>query len=110
MNCKSFDKLIGPFIEHKGHINETKEFIKHFDCCKKCREEFESNFYAFWGLKMLNNPDIDSYDIGEEMTNTIKTAREQLKNERIVKICLVVVILIVCAVLAIFVIRKENFF
>ena len=48
MNCKSFDRLIGSFIENRGEIKESAEFIRHMDTCENCRKDFETDFYAFW--------------------------------------------------------------
>ena len=100
MNCKNFSKEIATFIEHKGEIKDAKEFIQHFDSCKQCRDEFETDFYAYWGLKMLNNPDIDSYNIADELQKTLTAARQRIKYDKYVVIAFVFIILAACAILA----------
>lgn len=102
MNCKSFGKHIAPFIEYKGEIKDVKEFIKHFDSCKQCREEFESDFYAYWGLKMLNNPDVDSYNIADELNKTLLAARQKIKYDKYVLIGFILIILAACGLLGFF--------
>ena len=100
MNCKSFGKQIGSFIEYKGEIKDAKEFIKHFDNCKQCRDEFESDFYAYWGLKMLNNPDLDSYNIAEELQKTLTGARQRIKYDKYAVIIFALIIIAACGILA----------
>lgn len=108
MNCKTFDKLIASFIENKGDIKENKEFIKHFESCSQCRQEFESDFYAFWGLKMLSDSDVDRYNIGEEMKNTLDAARQQIKYDKFVVIGFVVIILMACMLILFLILKNEN--
>lgn len=103
MNCRNFGKLIATFIEHKGEIKEAKEFIKHFDSCKQCRDEFETDFYAYWGLKMLNNPDIDSYNIADELQKTLNAARQRIKYDKYAVIVFALIILAACSLLGFFI-------
>ena len=98
MNCKSFDRLIGSFIENRGEIKESAEFIRHMDECESCRKDFETDFYAFWGLKMLGDADLDSYDIHEEMVRMITDARNQIKNEQSLKIIIGLLIAAACII------------
>lgn len=108
MNCKSFDKLIQQFIENKGDIKEAKDFLNHLDNCSKCKEEFESDFYAFWGVKMLNNPDIDSYNIGDELENTINSAKKKIRNDRLIVVSLSVLIIMSCIAIVYFILLNDR--
>lgn len=103
MNCKTFSKEIPYFIEHNGETKDAKEFIKHFDTCKQCRDEFESDFYAYWGLKMLNDPDLDSYNIAFELKKTLNAARQRIKYDKYAIIIFILIILAACGVLAFFI-------
>ena len=98
MNCKSFDRLIGSFIENRGEIKESAEFIRHMDACESCRKDFETDFYAFWGLKMLGDPDLDSYDIQEEMDRMITDTRTQIKNDQSIRIIIGLLIAAACII------------
>lgn len=110
MDCKSFDKLTAGFIKYKGEIKETKDFIRHFDECENCRKDFESNFYTYWGLKMLNDPDIDSYNIKDEMKSTLLIARQKIKYDKFVVIGFILVVILALAVLGFFILKSENLF
>ena len=106
MNCKSFDRLIGSFIEKNGDIKEAAEFIKHMDECESCRNDFESDFYAFWGLKMLDNPEVDSYDIHQEMIKTITDARNRIRNEQSLKVIIALLITAACIIVLFFILNS----
>lgn len=83
MDCKTAQKKIMPYIEHKLNDRDTEDFIDHIRECKACSEELEVYFTIYYALETLDDEDKGAYDIQELLEQDLKQREDQVKGHNI---------------------------
>ncbi len=78
MNCVKFNQNIKNFINNRMDLDETEEFLAHYEQCKECREELEILYLV---EKTLIDIDADanySYNFDNMLKEFIEENKQKL--------------------------------
>ena len=62
MECRDFQKSIGPYLSEEIEDSTMNDFLNHADQCEKCREELELEYIVMKGPEIIDSPE-GNYDI-----------------------------------------------
>ena len=77
MDCVTFRKLIGPYLEGSLTDEELNGFLCHLRSCPECRDELEINYIVIEGISILDKDRAD-YDLSKAYRDSIKQAEHYI--------------------------------
>lgn len=100
MDCTRVQEQIMQFVNGQLPEEELEEFVEHIDSCKECYEELQISYSLYWGLKMLEREDIDSFHIQHALDEFMEKNREKIRKKQLLRrlLRLLAVLIVVIAV------------
>lgn len=78
MDCVTFRKLIGPYLEGSLTDEELNGFLCHLRSCPECRDELEINYIVIEGLNILDEDRLD-YDLSKAYDQSIRYSERYIR-------------------------------
>lgn len=72
LTCKEAEKMVIPYIERQLCDKDLRRFVRHVEECCECREELETYYIVYKGLRQLDKEE-------ELPTNMIEALNEDLE-------------------------------
>lgn len=85
LTCKEAEKLVMPFINWQLGEEEMEEFLNHIRTCPACKEELETYYTVFVGLKQLDLG-TGGYNIPAELQESLDNAWTAVRTVRVRKV------------------------
>lgn len=78
--CKEAEKMVIPYIEGQLRDKELRRFVRHVKECPDCREELETYYIVYKGLKQLDEKEELSMNIIEALNEDLENSGHHLRN------------------------------
>lgn len=78
--CKEAEKMVIPYIEGQLCDQELRRFVSHVKECPDCREELETYYIVYKGLKQLDEKEELSMNIIEALNEDLESSGHHLRN------------------------------
>lgn len=77
MVCREFIQNISDFIDNKIKPEQLEKYMKHYDGCPNCKEEFEIYFliHNIYDEKIMDNMN-DGYNLSYQLKKDINDKRD----------------------------------
>lgn len=78
--CKEVEKMVIPYIEGNLCDLDLRRFVRHVNECPDCREELETYYIVYKGLKQLDEKEEHSMNIIEALNEELENSGQHLRN------------------------------
>lgn len=108
MNCQEAQRLIVPFINGKLTIEQARDFFKHIDQCKECKDELEIYYVLLIGLKQLDEDTSGSLNLHEQFEAHLRESRMQLIRMQMGNKPKIMIVLSLIAILLVLITQEQQ--
>ena len=80
ITCKEAEKMVMLYIEGQLCDEELRSFVSHVKECPDCREELETYYIVYKGLRQLDEREGQSMNIIEALNEELENSGHHLRN------------------------------
>lgn len=80
ITCKEAEKMVMLYIEGQLCEEELRSFVAHVKECPDCREELETYYIVYKGLRQLDEREGQSMNIIEALNEELENSGHYLRN------------------------------
>lgn len=81
MDCMTFRKLIGPYMNDELDSETLNDFLIHLESCNECKDELEINFIVTRGIEILDD-DKGDYNLSNAFTKTTDSMNKFIRKRK----------------------------
>ena len=78
MECRDFQKTVGPYLSENIDDSELNDFLNHVDQCESCREELELEYIINKGPEIIDSAE-SNYDITANFRNRLEDENHYIR-------------------------------
>ncbi len=86
LTCKEAASMVIPYIQGELCDKELRDFVRHIERCKDCREELETYYIVYKGLMQLDEREELPMNIIEALNADLHGTQIHLKNMSLFRI------------------------